>query len=245
MSHIVPSLEKLAELRLALPDVMIEATGGLRWDTPPATFETQRIRRRSLGYSLRGFGCCLDGGGSTESIIWGRVELLDPPAIAEKSPPGLSPISTDEIVAITVKRFDIGREEMREALETLIAHAQRLDNGLAEANENGRQTQLSLDTTYQLMLSGEARGIAKAQEEFASFLVDDEVVAELVNRFLRWPLPGSVVADPCAGMLNYPNRTGTNLLSASESKEMFHQVVRPVIRDRIAAFGRQSEKVGA
>lgn len=42
----------------------------------------------------------------------------------------------------------------------------------------------------------------------------------IVNRFLAWPLPETVAADLCATMQGYPDRTGTNLLTAIEATEM-------------------------
>lgn len=47
----------------------------------------------------------------------------------------------------------------------------------------------------------------------------------LVNRFLAWPLPESVCCDPCATTRGYPNRMGTNLLTADEAKTMFEHVL--------------------
>ena len=45
-------------------------------------------------------------------------------------------------------------------------------------------------------------------------------VEELVDRFLAWPLPKSVSSDPCASIPDYPNRTGTNLLTAGEARQL-------------------------
>lgn len=43
----------------------------------------------------------------------------------------------------------------------------------------------------------------------------------LVNRFLSWPLPDSVCSDTCVCEKGYQNRTGTNLLTADEARQMF------------------------
>jgi hypothetical protein len=43
----------------------------------------------------------------------------------------------------------------------------------------------------------------------------------MVNAFLGWPLPSSVCPDPCASNPSYPHRIGTDLLTASEAKQMF------------------------
>jgi len=48
----------------------------------------------------------------------------------------------------------------------------------------------------------------------------------MVDRFLSWPLPASVCADPCASMSGYPHRrVGTNLLTAIEAREMLKFVL--------------------
>lgn len=49
---------------------------------------------------------------------------------------------------------------------------------------------------------------------------------DMVSRFLRWPLPSSVCADPCATIYNYNGtRTGTNLLSETEARAMLEYVL--------------------
>ena len=50
-------------------------------------------------------------------------------------------------------------------------------------------------------------------------------VDAMVNRFLSWPLPADVYADPCASMPNYPHRFGTNLLNAEQAKAMLLHVL--------------------
>jgi hypothetical protein len=46
----------------------------------------------------------------------------------------------------------------------------------------------------------------------------------LVDRFLSCPLPDSVCADPCATRQG-PGRSGTNLLSGTEAKEVLSKVL--------------------
>ena len=53
----------------------------------------------------------------------------------------------------------------------------------------------------------------------------DAKAAAMVEAFLAWPLPASVCSDACATMRDYPNRTGTNLLTADEAKQMFEWVL--------------------
>ncbi len=48
-----------------------------------------------------------------------------------------------------------------------------------------------------------------------------EEIKALVDLFLAWPLPESVRSDPCV-TIHYPYlRTGTNLLTAEEARQMF------------------------
>ncbi|MBK1625538.1 hypothetical protein CKO32_18445, partial [Afifella marina DSM 2698] len=49
---------------------------------------------------------------------------------------------------------------------------------------------------------------------------------KLVDRFLSWPLPGDVAVDPCAMALDYPGRTGTNLLTANQACAMLEHVLK-------------------
>lgn len=60
----------------------------------------------------------------------------------------------------------------------------------------------------------------------------DHAMAEIVNAFLRWPLPESVNADRCAMMPGTKHRSGTNLLTCPETVTMVQEVVRPVV-DRL------------
>jgi hypothetical protein len=56
----------------------------------------------------------------------------------------------------------------------------------------------------------------------------------MVNRFLAWPLPADVCADPCATMPCLPNRYGTNLLTASQAKAMFEYVLATLATPQMA-----------
>jgi hypothetical protein len=49
---------------------------------------------------------------------------------------------------------------------------------------------------------------------------------EMVNRFLSWKLPETVLPDACVMNREYPHRTGTNLLSADEAREMIRHLHR-------------------
>lgn len=60
---------------------------------------------------------------------------------------------------------------------------------------------------------------------------------ELANNFLRWPLPRSVCADPCATKQD-EGRVGTNLLSFVEARQMMADVVLPVLAKLVGENGR-------
>ncbi len=49
----------------------------------------------------------------------------------------------------------------------------------------------------------------------------EHMLDKMVERFLRWPLPVTVCSDTCASDPTYPHRTGTNLLTADEARQMF------------------------
>ena len=51
----------------------------------------------------------------------------------------------------------------------------------------------------------------------------------MVNDFLKWPLPASVCSDTCVSNPKCLHRSGTNLLTANEAKQMFEAVVLPKI----------------
>lgn len=57
----------------------------------------------------------------------------------------------------------------------------------------------------------------------------NSAMAEIVNAFLRWPLPESVCSDRCATMSGTKHRSGTNLLTCPETVGMVQEVVRPVV----------------
>lgn len=51
-------------------------------------------------------------------------------------------------------------------------------------------------------------------------------IAELVDRFLMWPLPQSVCSDGCVTDPNYRfPRAGTNLLTAEEARQMIEYLL--------------------
>lgn len=54
----------------------------------------------------------------------------------------------------------------------------------------------------------------------------EQVLVEMAEAFLRWPMPESVCADLCSTK-QQPGRVGTNLLSYVEALQMMTDVVRP------------------
>jgi hypothetical protein len=50
-------------------------------------------------------------------------------------------------------------------------------------------------------------------------------VDQLVDKFLAWPLPDSVAADAIACTQGAPHRTGTNLLNATEARQMIEYLL--------------------
>lgn len=58
----------------------------------------------------------------------------------------------------------------------------------------------------------------------------------MVDRFLAWPLPDSVCADSVATQPGHRNRTGTNLLTADEARQMLDHVTRASEVYRAAAI---------
>jgi hypothetical protein len=63
----------------------------------------------------------------------------------------------------------------------------------------------------------------------AADVARSQEIARMVNLFLAWPLPQTVCSDLCAtdSAYKFP-RSGTNLLTADEARQMFEHVVRKV-----------------
>jgi len=51
-----------------------------------------------------------------------------------------------------------------------------------------------------------------------------DITNEMVERFLTWPVPVSVCADQCVTQKSV-GRTGTNLLTADEARQMLQYVL--------------------
>ena len=65
------------------------------------------------------------------------------------------------------------------------------------------------------------------REELAILRAKPDVLNTLVDRFLMWPLPKSVRSDLCVTMDYEFPRSGTNLLSADEAKQMVDYLLAP------------------
>lgn len=57
-----------------------------------------------------------------------------------------------------------------------------------------------------------------------------ELLDRIVDRFLSCPLPEGTKADPCVCNPHHPHRTGTNLLTAAEAKQMLGSVLNGELR---------------
>ncbi len=87
-------------------------------------------------------------------------------------------------------------------------------------------------TTEQLQNQIEAAGGAS---------IVDRRVSRLVDRFLAWPLPESVCSDECASMPGYPHRCGTNLLTATEARQMLEHVLAEALNFDCAATEEEGD----
>ena len=68
--------------------------------------------------------------------------------------------------------------------------------------------------------------LKRTEPQAATLLLNEDTLDILVNRFLAWPLPKEVCADPCASMSNYDgHRSGTTLLTATQTKQMLRHIL--------------------
>jgi hypothetical protein len=73
-----------------------------------------------------------------------------------------------------------------------------------------------------------SEGIKEAMAKRGLAIVPIKATDALVDRFLAWPLPDSVCSDLCATKSGYPHRSGTNLLTAVEAKQMIEYLLAPL-----------------
>jgi hypothetical protein len=87
-----------------------------------------------------------------------------------------------------------------------------------KCNVCGKNTHIGLDIDYEaLECPGKPKKVKKTRKEQLKLKF-------LVDRFLAWPLPKSVCSDQCVCVPNYPNRVGTNLLTADEARQMIEHL---------------------
>lgn len=85
--------------------------------------------------------------------------------------------------------------------------------------------------------SAEARGSALPVNEAINC-----AIADMVNDFLRWPLPEDVAADGCATRPG-KGRVGTNLLTCPETCMMMQAVVRPRLERLLRDLGVPNARI--
>lgn len=71
-------------------------------------------------------------------------------------------------------------------------------------------------------------------------LDSDQMLTEMANAFLRWPLPESVACDTCATTCS-SGRVGTNLLTYPEALQMMREVIYPSVSRRIEQKNREND----
>jgi len=65
-----------------------------------------------------------------------------------------------------------------------------------------------------------------------------DVIGEMVNRFLSWPLPGDVCVDAVACQKGAQHRTGTNLLTHAQARQMIEHVCAAALAAKDAEIER-------
>ena len=53
-----------------------------------------------------------------------------------------------------------------------------------------------------------------------------DIIDRMVDKFLMWPLPASLASDECATIPGYNGRIGTNLMTATEAKQMIEYLLK-------------------
>jgi hypothetical protein len=85
---------------------------------------------------------------------------------------------------------------------------------------------------------------ATARSGMAMLMATDRPrLSLMVERFLNWPLPGSVCSDQCATKQDYPNRIGTNLLTADEARQMLEYVLAPLSETAYSGTAKVPEEI--
>lgn len=61
-------------------------------------------------------------------------------------------------------------------------------------------------------------------------LAREQLISEMVNRFLSWTVPSTLVSDPCMTDPNYLYRHGTNIMNAEQAREMLLYVAADLLK---------------
>lgn len=113
------------------------------------------------------------------------------------------------------------RDAVLDDMEAAIADVDAMECDLAEANQRLKDDGMD-------MVGDPQRWPATVSPPDYAGLA--EPADELVRRFLTWPLPESVCADLCVTKSGFshdifPPRSGTNLLTADEARQMLAYVL--------------------
>lgn len=101
-------------------------------------------------------------------------------------------------------------------------HSPRTDDSAIEAEIRERADKAPRVTPADIEAAIASEHYFTARDGVLGATIDSGVA---VNRFLVWPVPADVYPDGKAGE---PGRTGTNLLTAQQAKEMLNQVTGAV-----------------
>lgn len=116
----------------------------------------------------------------------------------------------------------IWRNAQRQGLEKQIAALESERDQLKWEKEELRKQMEKSNEDWNVLLNETE---SKSVERIKNATPD---ISEMVNAFLAWPLPDSVCSDGCVTIKGYPRRSGTNLLTADEAKQMFEHVLKKV-----------------
>lgn len=162
-----------------------------------------------------------------------KLMIENPTATAYKVIAALSALDSAAAQLQEIARIagqNIGHKSAVQAVQDLKADNLRLHREKMEQWERAQAIGARINSVLPEMrkarqnvcsLSDMDRWIAQLGAEIdgqLGFVID---IQSLVDRFLEWPLPPSVCSDLCATEANHPHRSGTNLLSAGEARQMF------------------------
>ncbi len=115
--------------------------------------------------------------------------------------------------------YERGRQEQRE-VDAKLCHDMAIKEGFSNITNTDDEQTLRRASAWMMDQCSAAIRAQAGQTDVKALNID-----ELVNRFLAWPLPNSVCSDLCATKQGYPGRSGTTLLSATETRQMLEYVL--------------------